>query len=71
VIVTFGSAFGAALVGVVLSELDFELLLHPAIANPAITTAIIKRRALTQTLLERCSPSSSPDPASRITCYHI
>jgi hypothetical protein len=38
--VTFGIDFTAAVVGVVLSELDFELLLQPARPKPAMTIAV-------------------------------
>jgi hypothetical protein len=42
VIVTFGIDFAAVVVGVVLSELDFELLLQLATPKPAMRIAVSK-----------------------------
>src|SRR4051812_26289056 len=65
--VTFGIDFAVVVLGVVLSELDFELLLQPASAIPAIATAMIKRRAFTRPPLYSCVPNRSPSPAKRIS----
>src|SRR3954454_19911143 len=65
--VTFGIDFAVVVLGVVLSELDFELLLQPASAIPAIATAMIKRRAFTRPPLIRGSQAFRRNPAKWIT----